>query len=299
MGGPPTSDFFFDAAGTDSQEFIQVVGHVPIALALVEDLEIGLDEGHSAAEKECDLSGLHLLGGQLGAACESGKIVGDCFRGVVHDLADLRSGFALECEPDDLSAMRQDRTQIMERAAHGDQHTRVSLAHDDEVSGDGSRSDEEDSISEVFGSEQCPLAEGLLTKVEDSGLAKARGTTIVKQEVVDVAAMEGQADGLLLAVGHGLSGRLVSGYGEQGDLPRGRLGGRRGNEGEVDLFDDGQNSLGLERGTVKSLLNFGCEPRIESLRIESLDDLALSIANAHRVLLLNRCRPILFGQTNV
>lgn len=61
MGGPPTSDFFFDSAGTDSQEFIEVVRHVPIAWALVEDLEIGLDEGHSAAEQECDLSDLHLL----------------------------------------------------------------------------------------------------------------------------------------------------------------------------------------------------------------------------------------------
>jgi hypothetical protein len=111
--------------------------------------------------------------------------------------------------------------------------------------------------------------------------------------------MEGQADRLLLAVGHGLSGRLVCGYGDQGDPPRGRLGGRRGHEGEVDFFDDAKNGLGLERGTVKSLLNFGGEARIEGLGIESLDDLAASIANAHRVLLLEKCQPSLFGQTYV
>ena len=138
-----------------------------------------------------------------------------------------------------------------------------------------------------------------MTKVEDSGLAKASGTIVVKQEVVDGAAMEGQADALFLAVGHGLSCRLVSGHGEQRDLPRGRLGSRRGNEGKVDLFDNAKNSLGFEWGTVKSLLNFGCESRRKSFGLKSLNNLAFSIANAHRVLLLNRCLPSLSGQTYV
>jgi hypothetical protein len=140
----------------------------------------------------------------LGATCKSGKIIGNRFRRVVHDLADLGSGFALEREPDDLSAMRQDRPQVIECAAHADQHTRVSLRHDDEVSGNGSRSDEEDAVSEVFCREQCALPEVLLTKVENLGLTNARGTTIVKQDVVDRASMEGQANGLFVAVGHGL-----------------------------------------------------------------------------------------------
>ena len=159
-----------------------------------------MSEG-SATEQKCDLSDLHLLASELGAACEGGKIVGDRFGRVVHDLADLRSGLALECESDDLSAMREDRPEIMERAAHGDQDIGVSLAHHYEVTGDGSRGDEEDAIGEVFGGEQGPLTEGLLAKVEDSRLAKAGGTVLLKQEVVDLAAMEGQTDGLLLAVG--------------------------------------------------------------------------------------------------
>ena len=83
----------------------------------------------SATEQEGDLSGLHLLVGELGTAREGGQVVGDRFGRVVHDLADLRGGLALECEADDLSAMREDRPQIMERAAHRDQHVGVCLSH--------------------------------------------------------------------------------------------------------------------------------------------------------------------------
>src|SRR5215467_260892 len=61
MGGPPTSAFFFAAAGTDPEEFIQVISHVAVAPALVQDLEIGPDERGPAPEQESDLSDLHLL----------------------------------------------------------------------------------------------------------------------------------------------------------------------------------------------------------------------------------------------
>src|SRR6516165_2990246 len=65
MGGPPTSDFFFAAAGADSEEFVQVVGHVAIALAFVQDLEIGPDERGPAPQEEGDLSDRHLLACEL------------------------------------------------------------------------------------------------------------------------------------------------------------------------------------------------------------------------------------------
>jgi hypothetical protein len=38
---------FFDAAGTDPEELVQMIGHVAIALALLQDREISLDEGDS------------------------------------------------------------------------------------------------------------------------------------------------------------------------------------------------------------------------------------------------------------
>jgi hypothetical protein len=299
MGEPPTSDFFFAVAGTDPKELVQMIGHVAIALAFVQDLEIGLDEGDSATEQKGDLPSLHLLASELGAACEGGQIVGNRFGGVVHDLADLRGGLALECKADDLSAMREDWPEVVECAAHGDQHVGISLADQDKVTRDGSRSDEEDAIGKVFGGEQCPLAESLLAKVEDSRLAKAGGAVLLKQKVIDLAAMEGQADRLLLAVGDGLSGRLIRGDGDEGDLTRGRLGGPCGEEGEVDLFDDVKNGFGLEGGTVKSLLNFGGEASIEGFGVQPLDDLAVSIADAHKLNLLDKCRPSVPGQTYV
>jgi hypothetical protein len=299
MAGPPTSDFFFAAAGTYPEEFIQVIGHVSIALAFVQDLEISLDEGDSATQEKGNLSGLHLLACKLDAAREGGQVVGDRFGRVVHDLADLRRGLALKCKADDLSAMREDWSEVVECAAHGDQDVGVSLADQYQVTGDSSRSHEEDAIGEIFGGEQCPLAEGLLAEVEDSRLAKTGGAVLLKQKVIDLAAMEGQANGLLLAVSDRLSGWLVRGDGDEGDLPWGRLGSLCGEEWKVDLFHDVKNGFGLERGTVEPLLNFGGEASIESLGIQPFDDLAVSIANAHGPNLLNKCRPIVSGQTYV
>ena len=158
-----------------------------------------------------------------------------------------------------------------------------------QVAGDGSRGDEEDAIGEVFGGEQGSLTEGLLAEVEEPRLAKAGRPVLMKQEIVDLAAMEGEADGLLLAVGDGFSGRLVGGDGDEGDFARGRLRALGGEEGKVDLFDDAENGLGLEGRTVESLLDFGGEAGIERFGIQALDDLAVAVANSHREHLLDKC----------
>jgi hypothetical protein len=298
MGGPPTSDFFF-AAGADPEELVQMIGHVAIAAAFLQDLEIGVDEGDSAAEEKGDLSGLHLLVGELSAAREGGQVVGDRFGRMVHDLADLRSGLALERKADDLRAMGEDGPEVVERTAHRDQNIGVSLADRYQVARDGSRCDEEDAIGEVFGGEQGSLAEGLLAEVEDSSLAKAGWAVLLKDKVVDLAAMESEADGLLLTGGDGLSGRLVGGDGQERDLPWERLSSLGGEEGKVDLFDDVENGFGLKGGTVESLLDLSGEASIEGLGIQPLNDFAVDIADAHRLNLLNKCRPIVPGQTYV
>ena len=276
-----------------------MIGHVAIAAAFLQDLEIGVDEGDSAAEEKGDLSGLHLLVGELGAAREGGQVVGDRFGRVVHDLADLRGGLALEGQADDLGAMGEDGPEVVERTAHRDQDIGVSQADRDQVARDGSRGDEEDAIGEVFGGEQGSLTEGLLAEVEDSSLAKASWAVLLKHEVVDLAAMESEADGLLLTDGDGFSGWLVRSDGQERDLPWGRLGGLGREEGKVDLFDDIEDGFGLKGGTVESLLDLSGETSIEGLGIQPLDDLAVEIANAHRLSLLNRCRPIVPGQTYV
>jgi hypothetical protein len=228
------------------------------------------------------LTHLHLLASELGAACKSGQIVGDRFGRVVHDLADLRGGLALQREADDLSAMCENWPKIVECAAHRYQNIWMCAAHNDQVAGDGSWSHEEDAIGEVFGSEQCPLTEGLLAKIKKSTLAKAGRTMLLDQEIVELAPMQGETDGLLLAMDHWLSGWLVSGDSDESDRSRRSLRTRGGEEGKVDFFDDVENCLGLEGRTVQSVLNLGGEASIEGLGLQSLDGFAVQVSNAHR-----------------
>ena len=177
-----------------------------------------------------------------GTAHECGQIVGDRFGRAVLDLADLRGGFALQREADDLSAMRENWAQVMERAAHRDQHVGVCLTHHLQVTGDGSWGDEEDAISEVFGGKQGSLTEGLLAKVEESCLAKASRTVLMNQAIVDLAPMQGQTDGLLLAAAHRLPGWFISRNSDESDLARRSLRALGREEGKVDLLDDVENA---------------------------------------------------------
>ena len=185
--------------------------------------------------------------------------------------------------------MGENRAQIMERAAHRDQHFGVCLAHHFQVTGDGSWGDEEDAISEVFGGKQGSLTEGLLAKVEESCLAKASRTVLMNQAIVDLAPMQGQTDGLLLAVAHRLPGWFVSRNSDESDLARRSLRALGREEGKVDLLDDVENCLGLEGRTVQSLLNLSGEASIEGLGLQPLDGFAVLVANAHRGDLLDKC----------
>src|SRR5262249_16913576 len=159
-------------------------------------------------------------------------------RRVVHDLADLGGCLALESKADDLSAVGENGAQIVKRAAHRDQDIGVSLAYDDQVAGDGSWGDKEDAVGQVFGSEQRPLTEGLLAEIEDPRLAKGGRSAFMNQEIVELATMQGEADRLFLADSHRLSGRLVSGDGDERDFARRSLRGFAGKVRKVDLFDD-------------------------------------------------------------
>src|SRR5262249_28294 len=153
----------------------------------------------------------------------------------------------------------EDRPEVVERAAQGDQDIGVCLAHRPQIAGDGSWGDEEDAIGAVFSGEQGCLTEGLLAQVEDSSLAKAGWSVLLKHEVVDLVAMEGETDGLLVTIRDGLASRLIRGDGDEGDLPWRGLGGLGGEEGKVDLFDDVEDGFGLEGGAVESLLDLGGE----------------------------------------
>jgi hypothetical protein len=54
-------------------------------------------------------------------------------------------------------------------------------------------------------------------------------------------------------------------------------------------FDNLENSFNLEGKAVKSLPDFGGEASVEGFGIQSVDDLAVWIANAHSRYLLDNC----------
>src|SRR5262249_1832673 len=97
-----------------------MIFHVAIALALGQEVEVGLDERRAAVEYEGDLAELQVAFGELRAAGEGGQIVGNSFWRVVHDLADLGGGFALQRQFDDLDAMSEHRTDVPDGTTHWD-----------------------------------------------------------------------------------------------------------------------------------------------------------------------------------
>ena len=123
----------------------------------------------------------------------------------MHDLADLRGGLALEGEADDLSAVRENRSQIMKRAPHRDQHVGVCLTHKYQVTGDGSWGDEEDSIGEVLGCEEGSLMRACWQRSRSRPGENSR-TALMEGEIVDLAPMKGETDCLFLAVGDRFAG---------------------------------------------------------------------------------------------
>ena len=70
-------------------------------------------------------------------------------------------------------------------------------------------------------------------------------------------------------------------------------------EGEVDLFDYFEDGFGDEGAAVEALFDVGPEASIEGFRIETLNDLVITIANAHGEYLLDRCRLSVPGATYV
>jgi hypothetical protein len=96
MVTPPSASFFSPGAGPQAQEFLEMVGLVLIGLTLREKIEVLLDETLAASQEKGNLSYLHLLLGQLGAADEGGQIVADRLGTMVHELADLGHGLAFQ-----------------------------------------------------------------------------------------------------------------------------------------------------------------------------------------------------------
>src|ERR1700687_4816907 len=87
---PPVWGFFFrDRVAAEGEKLAQVIGHVLVGSTPFEQFEVLADEGGAAPEQVGDLRVLEFFFVQLGAADEGGKVVGNGFGGMFHDLADL------------------------------------------------------------------------------------------------------------------------------------------------------------------------------------------------------------------
>ena len=73
-----------------------MVAHVGIGLALRQEIKVLLDQAFASPEEKSDLAYLHLLLCQLSTADERGQIVADRLGRMMHDVTDLRHGFAFQ-----------------------------------------------------------------------------------------------------------------------------------------------------------------------------------------------------------
>ena len=97
--------------------------------------------------------------------------------------------------------------------------------------------------------------------------------------------MDRQTDALLFTFRHGFAGRLIGVDGHQSDLARRSLDAVLIHEQKVHLLHHFENRLRLKRGTVQPMLNLGEEPRIQGLRVQTPENLAVLVADAHGPLL--------------
>ena len=187
----------------------------------------------------------------------------------------------MERQADDLGAVGEDRADVLDGAPQRDHQAGVSLAQRRQVSRDRPGRDEEDPIGQVLGRQQGALAEGLLAEVGEAGLTKGSHALLVEQSIVLGAAVQRQADGLLLAIGHGLARRLIRGDGDQGDLA-GRSHRRIAvGVGKIDFLDELEDRLGLKGRAVEAVSELVKELSIEGLGVESFERLPLAIPASH------------------
>ena len=249
------------------------------------------DQAPASTQQEGDLPGLHPATRQRRAAGEGGEVVADGRWAVPQDPADLRRRLALQRQADDLGAVGQYRPDVVNRASQRDQHARMGLPQCGQVPRNGSRRDQENSVGQVLAGQQAPLTECLLTKRRDAGLPKPRRPLLVKETVVFRAAMERQANRLLLAIRHGLAGRFVGTDRHERDLAGRRRGCVRVGIGKIHFLDDLQDRLGLEGRAIQALPDLLEKLGVEGLAMEAVECFLLPVAASHEILLPDETRP--------
>jgi hypothetical protein len=116
-------------------------------------------------------------------------------------------------------------------------------------------------------------------------LSKSGGTLLLDNLIVLRAPMEGQTDALLFTFHHRFARGLFRADRDQGNLPGWSCGTMLVEKRKVYLFDNFEDGLGLKGRAVQSLLGLGKKLGVEGFGVQTLEDLAILIANTHGPLL--------------
>jgi hypothetical protein len=278
---PPGGFFFRDGGGAEFEQLLEMEVEVGIAAALAEEVEVLGDEAGSALEQGSDFTGGQSFVVELGATHKGGEVIGDRRGRVVKDAADLGGGLALEGQADDLDAMGEGRSKVVDGAAHRNEALGLLLAQLGQIAGDGAWGDEEDAEGQVLGGQEGALAEGLFAEVAEACLAETGRSVVVQEPVVLGAAMDGEVDGFLAAIHDGFSGRFFGIDGDEADRTWRSHWTAGLEEGEIDFPDDVTDGVGFEGRAIQSVDQFSAKAGVEGFRFKAFDGFASALSPSH------------------
>jgi hypothetical protein len=149
-----------------------MIAHVLVGFAFSYQVQILLDQPLSSTQKKGNLTDLHIPLFEVDTSGKSGKVIVYRLGTMMHHFADLRHGLALQRQSDNLGSMGQHRSDVMNGATQRYYQLWIRSTQNIQVPCDRTRGHEEDSVSQVFTSQQSALAQGFLANIDNTSLPK-------------------------------------------------------------------------------------------------------------------------------
>jgi hypothetical protein len=235
------------------QQFFEVIGHILVGLALVQQLSILLDEAFTSTQEESDLPALQIFLRQLSATTKRAQVIGHGCGRVPHDLADFGGRFSLKSQENDLNAVRHHGADVVDGGTQGKRTFGFLFAQGQEIARDGPNRYEENPIGEILAGQKSALAESFLAKIYNSGTTEGFRSGLEKS-VVNGSSMNLETDRSFDTIRDRFAGRFIGIDSDKGNDAGRRLVAIRVHKGEIDFFDDIDNGLGFKGRTIEPLL---------------------------------------------
>jgi hypothetical protein len=146
--------------------------------------------------------------------------------------------------------MGQNRSYVMNGATQRYHYLRICSSQSVQIPCDRTRGNKENSVSQVFTSQQSALAQSFLANIENTSLSKTCWAVLLQDPIILRAAMYRQAYTLLFTFGHRLTRGLISADGDKRDLSWRGFDTLFIQERKVDIPDNIENRMGFKRRTV-------------------------------------------------